>query len=113
VDTRSIIATIGHTLHSLDEDMLSFNCKIKCFNLHVHVQHNALMSWGDTYSNLLKNLYTVYEAVEDKAFHDYMVGQQDQHHNSRIDFDKDSLMDLALNKFKMWSSPKGGTALLG
>jgi len=43
----------------------------------------------------------------------YMVGQQDQHHNSRIDFDKDSLMDLALNKFKMWSSPKGGTALLG
>jgi hypothetical protein len=30
-----------------------------------------------------------------------MVGQQDQYNDGRIDFDVDSLMDLALNKYKM------------
>ncbi len=52
-------------------------------------------------SDLLTNLFTAYEAVEDKFFHDYMVGQQDQYHDGRVDFDADSLIDLALNKFKM------------
>jgi len=52
-------------------------------------------------TDLLANLFTAYKAVEDKVFHDYMVGQQDQYHNGRVDFDEDSLMDLALNKFKM------------
>ena len=30
-----------------------------------------------------------------------MIGQQGQYHDGRVDFDVDSLMDLALNKFKM------------
>ena len=30
-----------------------------------------------------------------------MIGQQGQYHDGRVDFDVDSLMYLALNKFKM------------
>ena len=39
--------------------------------------------------------------VHNQVFHDYMVGQQDQYNDRCIDFDVDSLMDLALNKYKM------------
>jgi hypothetical protein len=81
--------------------MLSLNCDIEKFNLHVRVQRDALMSRSETSSDLLTKLFTAYEAVEDKVFHDYMVGQQDQYHDGRVDFCVDSLMDLALNKFKM------------
>ena len=101
VDTRSTVATIRRTLSALDQYMLSVNCDIEKFNLHVRVQRDALMSRGETSSDLLTNLFTAYEAVEDKVFHDYMVGQQDQYHDGRVDFCVDSLMDLALNKFKM------------
>ena len=52
-------------------------------------------------SDLLTNLFTAYDEVKDKVFHDYMAGQQDQYNDGHIDFDVDSLMDLALNKYKM------------
>jgi len=82
------------------------------------VQRDALMSCGETSSDLLTNLFTAYEAVEDKVFHDYMIGQQDQYHDGRVDFDVDSLMDLALNKYKMlveskkWNLPSAKDAKL-
>jgi len=101
VDTRSTVATIRRTLSALDQYILSVNCDIEKVNLHVRVQRDALLSRGETSSDLLTNLFTAYEAVEDKVFHDYMVGQQDQYHDGRVDFDADSLMDLALNKLKM------------
>ena len=116
VDTRSTVATIRRTLSVLDEYMLSVDCNIEKLNLHVHVQRDTLMSRGETSSDLLTNLFTAYEAVEDKVFHDYMIGQQDQYHDGQVDFDVDSLMDLALNKYKMlveskkWNLPSAKDA---
>lgn len=98
-----MVATIRRTLKkNLDVYMGSVKGDIEKFNLHVWVQHDALLSPGETSSaDLLTNLFTAYDAVEDKVFHDYMVGQQDQYNDRCIDFDVDSLMDLALNKYKM------------
>ena len=48
VDTRSTVATIRKTLNNLDVYMGSVKGDIEKFNLHVRVQHDALLSRGET-----------------------------------------------------------------
>ena len=69
VDTRLTVATIRRTLNNLDVYMGSVEGDIEKFNLHVRVQRDALLSRGETSSDLLTNLFTAYDAVEDKVFH--------------------------------------------
>ena len=48
---------------------------IEKFNLHVRVQHDALLSRGETSSDLLTNLFTAYDAV--KYFEDITISKKD------------------------------------
>jgi hypothetical protein len=46
-------------------------------------------------------LFTAYVAVEDQVFSNYMISQQDQCHDGRVEFTVDSLMQLALDKYNV------------
>jgi hypothetical protein len=99
VDTRATVTNLRKSLISLDVYMLSINCDIEQFNQHVRIQRDALLSRGETTSDLLINLFTAYVAVEDQIFSNYMISQQDQYHDGRVDFTVDSIMQLALDKY--------------
>ena len=111
VETRSTVATIRKSLSTLDSYMLSVQCDVEKFNQYVVLQKDALLARGEHSSDLLTNLFTAYEAVEDQAFHYYIVGLQDSYNDGRLNFEVDSLMETALNKYKMlveakkWNAP--------
>jgi hypothetical protein len=101
VDTRATVTTLRKSLISLDVYMLSINCDVEKFNQHVRIQRDALLSRGEPTSDLLIHLFTAYVAVEDSLFSNYMVAQQDQYHDGRVEFSVDSLMQLALDKYNV------------
>ena len=111
IDTRSTVSTIRKSLNTLDTYMLSVNCDFEKFNQYVLLQKDALLARGEESSDLLTNLFTAYEAVEDPSFHLYIAGLQDQYNDGRINFEVDTLMETAINKYKMlvktkkWNSP--------
>ena len=66
-------------------------------------------SIDDAYT--VTNLFLVYLLVDDKTFNAYMVKQQDDYNNNVRDFNVQSLMDLALNKYKMLIEARSGKLL--
>ncbi len=109
--TRSTVATICKSLSTLDSYMLSIQCDVEKFNQYMLLQKDALLAGGEHSSNLLTNLFMAYEAVEDQAFHYYIMRLQDSYNNGCLNFEVNSLMETALNKYKVLAKAKKWNAV--
>jgi hypothetical protein len=93
---------------------------VEKFNDYVKLQMNDLSARGsfidDAY--IVTNLFLAYLSVDDKTFHAYVTKQQDDYNDNVRDFNVQSLMDLALNKYKTlveaekWEAPTADSQIV-
>jgi len=119
-DTRSTMAYVRRNLSTLDIAMKKMGNNVEKFNDYVKLQMNDLSARGsyidDAY--IVTNLFLAYLSVDDKTFHAYVTKQQDDYNDNVRDFNVQSLMDLALNKYKTlveaekWEAPTADTQIV-
>jgi hypothetical protein len=95
VDTRSTVFHIRENLNSLDTYMATVTYNIELFNQYVKGQTEALSARGETSSDLLINLFSVYGAVPDKKFVEQIERKKDKFDDGE-DITFKTLMQVAL-----------------
>ena len=99
IDSRASISYIRENLASLDTYMSKVQSNIIMFNKYVKEQRTNLRACGGKTEDLLTNLWKAYLLVSDKTFVRYIQNKKDAYDEGQ-DIDKDSLMQLAENKYK-------------
>ena len=95
MDTRSTVFHIRENLNSLDTYMTTVMYNIELFNQYVKGQTEALSARGETSSDLLINLFSVYGAVPDKKFVEQIERKKDKFDDGE-DITFKTLMQVAL-----------------
>ena len=109
VNTRSTVYHLKENFNHLDTKMLEVTYDIEPFNIYVTSQIEQLAARGET-PDFLINLFTVYMAVPDKKFIEYIEKQKDKFDEGE-DVTVKKLMQVALTKFKdrkrsdTWQAP--------
>jgi hypothetical protein len=119
-DTRSTMAYVRRNLATLDLQMKKLGNNIEKFNDYVKLQMNDLSARGSTIDDayIVTNLFLAYLSVDDKTFHSYITKQQDDYNDNEKDFNVQSLMGIALNKYKtlvesdQWEAPTADSQIV-
>ena len=114
------MAYVCRNLSTLDIAMKKMGNNVEKFNNYVKLQMNDLSARGSFIDNayIVTNLFLAYLSVDDKTFHAYVTKQQDDYNDNVRDFNVQSLMDLALNKYKTlveaekWEAPTADSQIV-
>jgi hypothetical protein len=68
VDTNATVDNIRKSIAKLDDKIKELKFDVKTFNAYVQTQVNALAAHGITCTELLTNLFTAYNQVQDSEF---------------------------------------------
>ena len=99
VDTFSTVDTIRKRLSNLDSYIGSVDDNIESFNGYVRFQRDALLARGHQSTELLTNLFSAYETVEDTEFHSFITHLRHDMINGKLEITEDSLMIAAENRY--------------
>jgi hypothetical protein len=75
------------------------NDNVTQFNEYVRLQRDALLARGHQSTELLTNLFSAYETVEDSEFHSFITHMRHDMINGKLDITEDSLMIAAENRY--------------
>jgi len=73
MDTQATSATIRERLSIMDADMAKYQNNVICFNEYVVEQVDTLASRGETFSDVLINLFKGYSVCSDAEFCRYIA----------------------------------------
>lgn len=110
IDTNATTRTIRDNLAALDSYMVAIESDITAFNRYVTSLLDSLHARGETTTDILPNLFKGYKAASDKTFRKWII-QKSSDYDDGQDLDKDTLMNLAGNKYKIltvrkeWNAP--------
>ena len=119
-NTRSTMAYVRRNLATLDIQMKKLGNNVEKFNDYVKLQMNNLSARGSNINNayIVTNLFLAYLSVDDRTFWAYVTKQQDDYNDNVKDFTVQSLMGLALNKYKTlvesenWEAPTADSQIV-
>jgi hypothetical protein len=119
-DTRSTMAYVRRNLATLDIQMKKLGNNVEKFNDYVKLQMNDLSARGSNIDDayIVTNLFLAYLSVDDRTFRAYVTKQQDDYNDNVKDFTVQSLMGLALNKYKTlvesenWEAPTADSQIV-
>lgn len=100
VDTKSTASHMQGNLMNLTSYISTIDSDIVRFNEYVKIQREGLLARGQTVDHLLLCVFNGYVAASDGTFVKYIQGHLDQHNDGTRDYTVDTLMTMALNKYK-------------
>jgi hypothetical protein len=100
VDTISTVNVLRAAISKLDVKILEYKGDLKQFHTYVKTLKSSMESYGETYPELLVNLFSAYQTVEDDDFHSYVMMRKGMWEDGTMAFTANQLMNLVENHYK-------------
>jgi hypothetical protein len=100
VDTISTVNVLRASISKLDTKIVEYKGDIKQFHTYVKTLKSSMESYGETYPELLVNLFSAYQTIEDDDFHAYIMMRKGMWEDGTITFTPNQLMSLVENHYK-------------
>lgn len=116
LDSNATEAALRREITELPEYILSINCDIKEFNMHVNRIIMSLTARDAETTEMKTNLFKAYKACKDEVFVKYIERHQSEHEDDGKPMSVKKLMKLANNKYdalvlkKEWEAPSATDA---
>jgi hypothetical protein len=100
VDTISTVNVLRAAISKLDTKIVEYKGDLKQFHTYVKTLKSSMESYGETYPELLVNLFSAYQTVEDDDFHAYVMMRKGMWEDGTLTFTPNQLMNLVENHYK-------------
>jgi hypothetical protein len=100
VDTISTVNVLRAAISKLDVKIIEYKGDVTQFHTYVKTLKASMESYGQSYPELLVNLFSAYQAIEDDDFHAYIMMRKGMWEDGTLDFNPNQLMNLVENHYK-------------
>ncbi len=100
VDTISTVNVLRAAISKLDTKIVEYKGDLKLFHTYVKTLKSSMESYGESYPELLVNLFGAYQAIEDHDFHAYIMMRKGMWEDGTTSFTANHLMNLVENHYK-------------
>jgi hypothetical protein len=100
VDTISTVNVLRAAISKLDTKVVEYKGDLKQFHTYVKTLKTSMESYGESYPELLVNLFNAYQTVEDEDFHAYVMMRKGMWEDGTVSFTANQLMNLVENHYK-------------
>jgi hypothetical protein len=101
MDTIGTVQTLRSALGALPTKIVEMTGNIEDFHQHVNTVTNALDSYGQTYPELIMNLFKSYALIEDNDFKTYVLYLRFGYNANPGDYNSRTLMNNVENTYKL------------